>query len=98
MRPNSAAHEWGSDIAAVNGCGRGPLILATGGGDETVTDTLRAYEMPDREPVAASAAIDMPGPVTALWSQADHRSAVAVVRSLTAGNYYAYNVSVTCNQ
>ena len=97
-RANSAAREWGSDIAAVNGCGRGPLILATGGGDETVTDTLRAYEMPDREPVAASAAIDMPGPVTALWSQADHRSAVAVVRSLTAGNYYAYNVSVTCNQ
>jgi hypothetical protein len=98
IRANAASREWGSDIASVNGCGRGPLILATGDGDATVTDTIRGYEMPDREPVAVSAAIDMPGPITALWAQPDRRSAVAVVRALATGKYNAYTVSVTCNQ
>lgn len=95
---NPAARDWGSDIAAVNGCGRGPLIIAAGPGDGTAPDTLRAYDMPDREPVAASSALEMTGPVTALWMQSDQRSAVAVVHSLTTGKYDAYAVSVTCNQ
>jgi hypothetical protein len=98
VRANSAARDWGSDIAALTGCGRGPYILATGGGDGTVTDTLRAYDMPDREPVAVSPALDMPGPVTALWSSADQKSAVAVAHTLTTGKYDAYSVTVTCNQ
>jgi hypothetical protein len=98
VRANSAARDWGSDIATVNGCGRGPLILATSGGDATVADTVRAYDMPDREPVSVSTGLDMPGPVTALWAQADGRSAVAVVHTLSTGKYDAYSVSVTCNQ
>jgi hypothetical protein len=95
---NPAVRDWGSDVAALNGCGRGPLIVATGPGDGTSPDTLRAYDMPDREPVAASSALEMSGPVTALWTQSDQRSVVAVVHSLTTGKYDAYAVSVTCNQ
>jgi hypothetical protein len=98
VRANSAARDWGSDMAAVNGCGRGPLIISTGGGDATVVDTVRGYEMPDREPMAVSAAVDLPGPVTALWTQPDQKSAVAVVHTLTTGKYDAYSVSVICNQ
>jgi len=98
VRANSAVREWGSDAVTVNGCGRGPLIVAAGSGDSTVVDTLRAYEMPDREPFGVSAAIDMPGPVTALWSQGGQRSATAVVHTLTTGKYDAYSVAITCNQ
>lgn len=98
VRANSAARDWGSDIAALTGCGRGPFIVATGGGDGTVTDTLRTYDMPDREPMIVSPSLDMPGPVTALWSSADLKSVVAVSHTLATGKYDVYSVTVTCNQ
>lgn len=98
VRANSAARDWGSDIAALNGCGRGPFIVATGGGDGTVTDTLRAYDMPDREPMIVSPSLETPGPVTALWSSADMKSVVAVAHTLATGKYDAYSVTITCNQ
>jgi hypothetical protein len=98
VRTNSGVRDWGSDIASMNGCGRGPLIIASGTNDSAAPDTLRAYEVPGSEPVAVSAAIDLPGPVTALWQQADQRSVTAVVHSLATGKYDAYAISATCNQ
>src|SRR5207248_2171170 len=57
---------WGSDIAAIKtACGSGRQILATSNGDGTVLDTIRAYEFPDRDPVAVSQPLDMNGIVTA---------------------------------
>ena len=38
---------------------------------------MRAYEFPDRDPVAVSAAIEFPGPITALWTEAKGDTSVA---------------------
>ncbi len=52
---------WGSDLTSVkNACGAGWQVLATSSGEET-GDSVRAYEFPDRDPVAVSAAVDFPG-------------------------------------
>src|ERR1035441_8349675 len=52
---------WGSDLTSVKtSCGAGWQVLATSSGEET-GDSVRAYEFPDRDPVAVSAAVDFPG-------------------------------------
>lgn len=95
--PVSTTSDWGSDIAAVKSkCGGGTQILVTSAGDDTETDSLRAFEIPDREPVQVSVSTEFPGPITALWSHDE--SATAIARNLRTGSYEAYNVSVTCNQ
>jgi hypothetical protein len=96
--PSSVTADWGSDIAALkSSCGNGTQLLVTSNGDDTTADSLRAYEVPDRDPVLASAATDFSGPITALWSH-EATSATAVARNLQTGQYEAYSVSITCNQ
>jgi hypothetical protein len=91
--------DWGSGITSVKtGCGSGWQLLATSFGDGTQPDSVRAYEIADREPIPASAPEPFPGPVTALWTQTDGTSAVAVTRNLKAGTYEAYRLAITCTQ
>ena len=50
--------DWGSDLTSVKtSCGAGWQVLATSSAEET-GDSVRAYEFPDRDPVAVSAAVD----------------------------------------
>jgi hypothetical protein len=94
--PTSTTADWGSDIAVVkSSCGTGTQLLVTSATDDTSTDTIRAYEIPDRDPVLASTATDFPGPITALWSH-DPTTGTAVARNLQTGQYEAYSVSITC--
>jgi hypothetical protein len=87
---------WGSDIAAVKSdCGSGWQILASS--RNGAGDSLRAYEIMDREPVAVGAATELNGPLTALWSK-DDGSAVAVERNPDTGKYEAYSLAVVCHQ
>jgi hypothetical protein len=86
---------WGGDVAGVrSSCGTGSQILLTelrsGAGD-----SLRVYEVVDRELTPAGATADFDGPVTALWSK-DDGSAVAVQRNPAGGNYEAFSLSVAC--
>ncbi|MGZ4816083.1 MAG: hypothetical protein ACXVZV_11780 [Terriglobales bacterium] len=98
LSPSTTA-DWGSDIAALkSSCGAGTQILVTSAGDDTATESLRAFEIPDREAVQVSAAADFPGPITALWTHGDGSSVTAVAHHLRTGRYEAYSVSVTCNQ
>src|SRR5271167_47836 len=61
--------DWGSDLTSVRtSCGAGWQVLATSSGEGT-EDSLRAYEIPDRDPVAVSASIDFSGTITALWTE-----------------------------
>jgi hypothetical protein len=95
----AAAREWGSDLVAVrSACGIGMQLIVSGSGDDSATDSLRVYEIPDREPVAVATSMAFDGPITALWPSADQTSAIAIVHSLYQGNFDAYNVSVSCNQ
>lgn len=88
---------WGSEVAAVqSGCGSGGQILATQPGDWTEPDLIRAFEISNGRPVAVSPPVEFPGPVTALWTAADARTALAVARNLQTGRYEAYSLSISC--
>ena len=98
MNDQRAQFEWGSDIAAVKtGCGAGSQVLATTPGDQA-QDSIRAYEFPDRDPVAVSAAVDFPGPVSALWTEARGDGAIAIARNRDTGSYEAFRLSLACGQ
>jgi hypothetical protein len=84
---------WGSDLAAVK-CGSATLLLAPGTGDGSEKDSVRVFQIVDRQPVDAGAAVDMPGPVTALWPAGE--VAVAVARDLVSGDYAAFRLAVVC--
>jgi len=99
---------WGSDIASVrSGCGSGWQVLATGNGDGS-TDTVRAFEVPGGEPMAASAALEIAGSITGLWTEtagtesggteSGGSSAVAVVRNWETGRYEAFRLTLTCGR
>jgi hypothetical protein len=91
---------WSSDLTSVKtSCGAGWQVIATvseeGGGD-----AVRAYEFPERDAVAVSAALDFPsgGVVTALWTEAKGDTAVAVVKNRETGSYEAFRLAVGCSQ
>jgi hypothetical protein len=87
----------GSDLASVRtACGAGWQVLATGSGD--AGDSLRAYEFPDRDPVAVSAVVDFPGPVTALWTEAKGDTAIVVAKNRETGSYEAFRLALACGQ
>ncbi len=89
--------DWGSDIATVRtNCGAGWQVLATKA-DEQSGDSVRAYELPDRDPIAVSAPISFPGKVTGLWTQASGDNAIAVAKNPETGSYEAYRLTVACN-
>jgi hypothetical protein len=93
------AHDWGSDLAAVkSSCGTLTQLLVAGVGDGETPDVVRAFEIADREPVEVSAPVEFAGPVTALWTSTDARSATAVARNLKSGNYDAFELALTCGQ
>ena len=89
---------WGSDLAAAEAhCGGGSQVLATRAGDAREPDTLRAFALVNRVPVPLTPPLDLPGPVTALWS-AGGNAAIAVVRDLATGRYAAYGITVNCGE
>jgi len=90
--------DWGSDLASVKTtCGAGWQVLATSS-DTTSGDAVRAYEFPERDPVAVSAAVDFTGnDITALWTEAKADTAIAVVRNRETGSYEAFRLAVSCN-
>jgi hypothetical protein len=91
--------DWGSDVAAVSTpCGAGTQLLVSGAGDGTTPDVVRAFEIADREPMPVSSAVDLSGPVTALWPSADGHTAIAVAHNLKTKRYDALEISISCGQ
>jgi len=92
---------WGSDVATVKtGCGSGWQVLATGAGNnatENGLDSVRAYELADRDPVPVTAPLDFSGEITGLWTEAKGDSAIAIVRNRETGAYEAFRLAVACN-
>jgi hypothetical protein len=88
---------WGSDLASVRtSCGAGWQVLAISPGE--ANDSVRAYEIPDRDPVAVTTAIDFAGPITALWTEARGDTAIAVAENRDTGNYEAFRLAMVCSQ
>jgi len=89
---------WGSDIASVHTeCGSGWQVLATQSGT-VPSDTIRVYEVPDREPVLMSTPLEFSGAITALWTESNGNTAVAISHNSESGKYEAYRLTVTCSQ
>lgn len=89
---------WGSDLASLKtACGAGWQVLAASSGD-AAEDSVRAYEFPDRDPVAVSAAVDFPGTITALWAEAKGDTAIAVAKNRETGSYEAFRLAMACSQ
>jgi len=94
----TAHFHWGSDLATLKtNCGSGWQILATAPGDNS-SDSVRAYEMPDRDPAAASLPVEFVGGITALWTESKGATAIAVSRNGETGNYEAFRLAITCGQ
>jgi len=101
LKPIAGTRDWGSDFAVLHSnCGSGAQIIASGSG-EALADSLRAYELPAREAVAASAPLTLDGAVTALWTAPDGKSVLTVVRKQAgpgqADSYEVDRVTATCN-
>ena len=93
--------KWGSDLAAIHsGCGVGTQLLVSAGASlepgNTERDSLRAFEIPDRELVAVSAAVEFSGKIVALWPESTGNGAAAIVKRNDTGSYEAYRVSISC--
>lgn len=89
---------WGSDIASLrSGCGAGWQVLATSDGDGP-GDSVRAFEIPDREPVLVSAPVEFEGRVTAMWTDSDGTGVTAISHNAETGKYEAYRLSMDCRQ
>lgn len=90
--------DWGSEIAAVrSNCGSGWQVLVNSNTDGP-KDTLRAFELPDRDPVAVSQALEFPGPITALWVDSSSASAVAVTQDFQGERYEAFRITLSCGR
>jgi hypothetical protein len=97
-QPFATVDGWGSDLAAVrSGCGSGWQILATRAGGLEQPDSVQAFSLRDGTAVQASAPVEFPGPVTALWPAAS-REALAVERDLKTGDYEAFTLSISCGE
>ena len=89
---------WGSDIATLrSSCGSGGQILATSI-EYAATDSVSAFEIPDREPVLVSPPAAFNGPITALWTATDSTSVMAISKNSETGKYEAYRLSMDCHR
>jgi hypothetical protein len=92
----------GSDVASVKAvCGTGWLVLATSAEDRNLeqdSDSVRAYEIADRELAPVSSPLSFGGEITALWTEAKGDGPIAVVRSRETGEYEAFRLAVGCSQ
>jgi hypothetical protein len=89
---------WGSDIASVHsGCGSGWQVLTSENGVEGV-DSIRAYELADREPTTTGQPLQLAGIVSDLWTQANGNSAVVVTHDVKTGHYEAFQLTIACAQ
>ncbi|PYX34209.1 MAG: hypothetical protein DMG80_03065 [Acidobacteria bacterium] len=88
--------KWGSQMAAVHSsCGSGTQLLVSESGTPE-QDSVRAVEIPDRDPVFASSPLEFDGPVVALWTDASGTGASAIVKRQDTGWYEAYRISISC--
>ena len=88
--------KWGSDLATFHSsCGTGTQMLVSENGGPA-QDSLRAFEIPDRDPVAASAPLEFDGAIVALWLEGSGTGTIAIVKREDTGWYEAYRISIAC--
>jgi hypothetical protein len=93
---------FGSQLATVaTGCGEGlpaETLLASSAGDWTAPDSVTGNQFAGGRAVKVTEAVELPGPLVALSTEAEARRAFAVVRHLDTGRYEAYILTATCRR
>ena len=87
-------------------CGGRHVVLGTGTGDWTQTDTIQAYEIQAYEtgapgantPIVSGTPLEVPGPVVSLRASETGGAARAVVHNLRTDAYEAYVITATCGR
>jgi len=96
--PAGEIDSWGSDVAGTDApCAGGSAVLATRPGEGGQPDAIQAFTIANGAAAALTAAVEMPGPVTALWVSGGS-AALAVSKNLSTGKYAAYLLTVACGQ
>ena len=99
--PTPSFDGWGSDWASLaDPCGTGTIVVVSSPDNEH--DSVRAYQVVDRQATPLSDALPTSGPVTALWpaeSGADPgKAATLVVHNLQTGQYEASRLGLACTE
>jgi hypothetical protein len=97
--PAAVFNGWGSNLAVIHsGCGSGWQVLASAPADNIHPDALQALEAGGRDLLPVSAAVDLPGAVSAMWTSGKNSESVnAVMQSPATGKYEAIVLTVSCN-
>jgi hypothetical protein len=89
--------DWGSDIASLrSGCGAGTQVIAASKGDSSGADSLRAYEILNRQAAPSSVPLAFNGTITSMWTQVPEGRVTAAIQT-AKGSYEAYGISLSCN-
>jgi hypothetical protein len=87
----SVSDAW-SDFAVVpNSCANAKIIAAY-----SASNSLAIFDLVNQSPVRVSDAMEVSGPVTALWPA--ENAALAVVRNKDTNRYEAYSIGVDCGR
>jgi hypothetical protein len=97
--PAAVFNGWGSNLAVIHsGCGSGWQVLASAPTDNIHPDALQALEAVGRDLQPVSAAVDLSGAVSAMWTAGKNNETVnAVMQSPATGKYEAIVLTVSCN-
>jgi hypothetical protein len=72
------------------------VVVASSTIAENRRDELRLYRVAKRQLIPVSAPIDVPGRLTALWSEPGAVVATAVAQDMTSERYEAFHIRVSC--
>jgi len=97
--PATTFNSWGSNLAVVHsGCSTGWQVLVSSSTDSIRPDSVEAIEMAGREAQTVSSAVDLAGPVSAMWTSGKNSETVNGVMQLPSiGKYEAFTLTVSCN-
>jgi hypothetical protein len=95
-QPLLGTEGWGSEITITENIPCGWVMLVSAAGDAQDRDQIQAYDIVEGQVVAASEAIALPGPVTALWPAETRGQSTLVIRNSKTGNYEASRLGVAC--
>lgn len=98
--PAAIFNGWGGNMAAVHSnCGSGWQALVSAPTDSVRPDSIQAIEVVGREALPVSTAVELSGPLQALWTSGKNSESVnGVMQSPASGKYEAFTLSVTCGR
>jgi hypothetical protein len=96
-QPVAGSEGWGSDIAAIDDpCSASSTLIATS--SSTAREEVGVYQVANGQATAASDALLLPGPVTALWPSEKQGQATLVIRNPQTGEYEASRLGLACSE